>query len=126
MIRVGVGLSVREVENVLVELELVFKRKGAQFFKRVGLLFLTLLALQIFDVHNFDLATLGSTIFLVRYVFTSPVPTLASLTEFFSAEDQRLHSFLKGRVRLGHVNDVKFYVGATFNVHNTEIKPLCT
>jgi len=87
---------------------------------------MTRLALQIFDVHNFYFAVLSSTIFLVRYVFASPVPPLTSLTEFLTTKDQRLHSFLKGRVRFGHVNDVKFDVGATFNVHNTEVKPLCT
>ncbi len=85
VIRVGIRLTMREVYNVLIKLELIFKRKRTQLFEWVSLLLLTLLTLQILNVHNFNLAALCTTVFLICYVFASSVPTLPSFSKLFCA-----------------------------------------
>ncbi len=74
-----------EVYNILIKLELIFERKRTQLFEGVSLLLLTLLALQILNVHNFYLAALRTTVFLICDVFASSVPALPSFSKLFCA-----------------------------------------
>ena len=85
VIRVGIRLTMCEVHNILIKLELILKRKRTQLFEGVSLLLLTLLTLQILNVHNFNLAALCTTVFLICCVFASSVPTLPSFSKLFCA-----------------------------------------
>ncbi len=125
VVGVRVGLAVSEIDHIRFKLELILESKRAKLLKRIRLLLVRLLTLQVLDVHYFSLTTLSATITLVSNVFTSPMPPYPGLFKLFSAKDEGLHSFLEWRVWLCHVDDVYLYICAALYVKNTKVKPLC-
>lgn len=126
IIRIGVRHCMCEVNNILVVLEFILKGECAQVFYRCCLQLLTCLTLQKFDIHNFDLTALSTTILLVSYIPACPMPPLPSLKVPLLAKNQRLHSIAERWVGFCHVDNIEFDVSPGFYVHNAEIKPLGT
>jgi hypothetical protein len=76
-----------EIDDIKIKLELVFKWKSTQSLKRILLLLITLLTLQILDVHYFYLTALRSAVFYVCNILARSMPPNTCFFEPFCAKN---------------------------------------